>query len=128
MPILDSAAANVESTLAFTLSVKLVDIVGNIRGNGGGRGDPRDATLFLCIGILFLSTAPAFVSTFSLPKKTPSAKTAGTTLQQALASAARVSRDLTSLAGEVVLLAFSRLVMQQVTLHKMRKYVENVSN
>ena len=117
MPILDSVASNVESTLAFTLSVKLVDIVGNLRGggNGKGRGDPRDATLFLCIGILFLSAAPAFVSTFSSPsKQTQAASKRGSMLQQALASAARVSRDLTSLAGEVVLLAFSRLVMQQV--------------
>lgn len=108
MPILEAAAANVESTLAFMLSSKIVEIVGDLRGSQGS--DPRDSTLFLCIGILFLSAAPVFLSA-------PSPPTAGRKTGM-LASAARVGRDMLSLASEVLLLAFSRLVMQQVRLSK----------
>lgn len=113
MPILESAAANVESTLAFTLSSKLVEIAGNLRGVGAQGRDPRDSTLFLCIGILFLSAAPMFLSS-----QLPQAHAGQRSQAGMLASAARVGRDMLSLASEVLLLAFSRLVMQQVRLSK----------
>jgi hypothetical protein len=121
MPILESAAANVESTLAFTLSVKLVDIVGNLRRGSSyssGGSDPRDATLFLCVGILFLSAAPSFFSSSQASSSSSSSRSSShgglSQLHRLLQSAARVGRDMLSLASEVLLLAFSRLVMQQV--------------
>ena len=112
--ILESVAANVESTLAFTLSVKLVDIVGNLRGSAGrGGSDPRDATLFLCVGILFLSAAPSLLS--QSPGSDDANKGRKRREDGLLGAAMRVGRDMASLASEVLVLAFSRLVMQQAS-------------
>ncbi len=131
MPIMASAAANVESTLAFSLSVKLVDIVGNLRSGGtsyytSGGSDPRDATLFLCVGILFLSVVPTFFSA-----STDSPRKAGPNKMGSAAgffkTAAAVGRDMLSLASEVLVLAFSRLVMQQVLFFIFITRVENTT-
>ncbi len=66
MPILQSVAGNVESTLAFTLSVKVVDIVGQLRGQISADGrDARDGALILCVGILLLSIGSTFLASSS---------------------------------------------------------------
>ena len=118
MPILQSAASNVESTLAFNLSGRLVEVVRSLQGSAAQNADPRDSTLFLCIGILFLSAAPLWISSQGKKKKKAASvtnKEKGTKQHlHLLGSAARVGRDMLSLASEVLLLAFSRLVMQQV--------------
>lgn len=68
MPILQSVASNVESALAFSLSVKVVDILGQLRGSAAVAGsyqgdrDARDGVLVFCLGILFLSMGSTFLT------------------------------------------------------------------
>lgn len=67
MPILQSVASNVESALAFSLSVKVVDIVGQLRGSAASGSnqssrDARDSMLVFCTGILLLSIGSTFLT------------------------------------------------------------------
>lgn len=126
--ILDSVAINVESTLAFNLSVRLVDALYKAKGGSSKHGkghllnDPRDTTIFLCVGILFLSAVPSILLGSSLKSglDAPRSSVGGkrSMYQDAIHSLFAMSRDAVGLFGHVLMLAFSRIAMQQVRLSR----------
>ena len=145
MPILQSVASNVESTLAFTLSVKVVDIVGQLRGQISDGRDARDGSLILCVGILLLSIGSTFLSASSSRSPAKRFGTGVATMKKVTSRenihAARssswsslspslwwsralvhltpptfVSKGLVDISSHVMVLSFSRLAMQQVRL------------
>lgn len=114
MPILESVANNVQSTLSFNLASRMVYIVGVLRGSSGS--DPRDSTLFLCIGILLLSSVPVLLPSMadSARKKMQTNKRHGE--NKGNTAVISMGASILGMASEVTLLAFSRIVMQQVTM------------
>ena len=124
MPIIDSVASNVESTLAFNLSVRLVDILSGLKGGKLLLSDPRDSTIFLCVGILFISAAPSFLfrGDYPMPSSARDPKISvrgwSSSVRDLFRSLMVVTADAMALVGHVLVLSFSRIAMQQVRLSR----------
>lgn len=121
--ILDSVAANVESTLAFNLSARLVDLLARIRTTQPASQGRDTAAVFLCVGALFLTAVPSIVNLVGRTKDTEDASFAYATARGkkgwGLASSLlAVSRDFIGMASHVLVLSFSRIAMQQVRLSR----------
>jgi hypothetical protein len=124
MPIIDSVASNVESTLAFNLSVQLVDILSGLKGGKLLLSNPLDSTIFLCVGILFISAAPSFLfrGDYPMPSsaRDPNISVRGlsSSVRDLFRSLVAVTADTMALVGHVLVLSFSRIAMQQVRLSR----------
>jgi hypothetical protein len=60
--ILDSVASNVESTLAFTLSVQIVDSINKLQRGTNGLKGPYEPVLMFCTGVVLFAAASAISS------------------------------------------------------------------
>jgi hypothetical protein len=146
-----SVASNVESTLAFTLSVKIVDLFSNMQTqsyHGGGQaalflsvpasGQPGtpvagryDAIVMICTGAILFSIVSGISSQPNAPvrrtragrsvaqssKKDGAADLPSSESKSFFPTAIR--KDMKDIAGHVLLLAFSRIVMQQFSVKAM---------
>ena len=112
MPVLQSVASNVESSLAFTLSVKIVDIINsmNAESSSGVSGvHSFDPVITLCTIVVFMTLLSCFEDTASGPKG--SART-----PQATSVPAGWIKDVRSIATHILVLAFSRYGSEELFL------------
>lgn len=134
---IDSVASNVESTLAFTLSVKIVELIANMQSSAAkGSGfavlmfngssssasavtaGKYDTIIMLCTGILLFVSLSGISSpsSASAKKHRASKKSHHAAVAPSGLLPAAVRKDMKDIASHVLLLAFSRMAMQQIRL------------
>jgi hypothetical protein len=113
--IVDSVAANVESTLAFTLSIKIVNMITSIQRSGGGsvQASALDTTTMICVGVLLFATV-SIISSSSAQAVSQSSRVRRTSK---LTIPVAMRKDMRDIASHVLLLAFSRIAMQQININ-----------
>ncbi len=76
--ILDSVASNVESTLAFTLSVQIVDSINKLQRGTNGLKGPYEPVLMFCTGVVLFAAASAISSSADTSTARPKSAQAST--------------------------------------------------
>ena len=127
--ILDSVASNVESTLAFTLSVQIVDSINKLQRGTNGLKGPYEPVLMFCTGVVLFAAASAISSSADTSTARPKSAHVGSRHKPAAGSGgggggglavnasiipSAVRKDMRDIASHVLVLAFSRMAMQQV--------------
>jgi hypothetical protein len=128
--ILDSVASNVESTLAFTLSVQIVDSINKLQRGTNGLKGPYEPVLMFCTGVVLFAAASAISSSADTSTARPKSARGGSRQKPAAGGSggrggvglpvsssiipSAVRKDMRDIASHVLVLAFSRMAMQQV--------------
>ena len=111
----------IHSSLSFNLAGRLVAIVDSFCGinpSSGSGSNPRDSIIFLCIGILSLCLAPVLLALPSSPSPSSSSSAQRKEGKQKQQRDQDALHSILGMASEIVLIAFSKMVMQQVRLGK----------
>lgn len=131
MPITDSVASNVESSLSFNLASTLVKIFHQLEGSADGRtGQGNNYMLFLCTGIIVIANTPLITSKVVRrirSNRTRSSSISGRgmhsempTSAAAAAAASSLVSGVTPVLSHVMLLATSKIFMEGFSMSRVQ--------